>query len=205
MTPIKRIEYARFLIRVIQKHPHMNFIFKTRNPLISPDSIVFDIKEYIERFDLKNITFSDDNIDSLISKVEYCITISSSVAIYCLANKINVYLINGFNHTCNGQCYFSRSGLIVDYNKFNFKHIPRIKKKWMEENFYYSRDIQHKILNDILKMPPNVNVRTFGIKRSTLIILFLIFFNFFFSLGPKKIKTLKKIHKVLLRYKKDDI
>ena len=80
-----------------------------------------------------------------------------------------------------------------------------IKKKWMEENFYYSRDIQHKILNDILKMPPNVNVRTFGIKRSTLIILFLIFFNFFFSLGPKKIKTLKKIHKVLLRYKKDDI
>lgn len=107
----------------------MNFIFKTRNPLISPDSIVFDIKEYIERFDLKNITFSDDNIDSLISKVEYCITISSSVAIYCLANKIKVYLINGFNHTCNGQCYFSRSGLIVDYNKFNFKHIPRIKKK----------------------------------------------------------------------------
>lgn len=205
LTPIKRIEYARFLIRVIQKHPHMNFIFKTRNPLISPDSIVFDIKEYIERFDLKNITFSDDNIDSLISKVEYCITISSSVAIYCLANKIKVYLINGFNHTCNGQCYFSRSGLIVDYNKFNFKHIPRIKKKWMEENFYYSRDIQHKILNDILKMPPNVNVRTFGIKRSTLIILFLIFFNFFFSLGPKKIKTLKKIHKVLLRYKKDDI
>ncbi len=205
LTPIKRIEYARFLIRVIQKHPHMNFIFKTRNPLISPDSIVFDIKEYIERFDLKNITFSDDNIDSLISKVEYCITISSSVAIYCLANKINVYLINGFNHTCNGQCYFSRSGLIVDYNKFNFKHIPRIKKKWMEENFYYSRDIQHKILNDILKIPPNVNVRTFGIKRSTLIILFLIFFNFFFSLGPKKIKTLKKIHKVLLRYKKDDI
>ncbi len=205
LTPIKRIEYARFLIRVIQKHPHMNFIFKTRNPLISPDSIVFDIKEYIERFDLKNITFSDDNIDSLISKVEYCITISSSVVIYCLANKIKVYLINGFNHTCNGQCYFSRSGLIVDYNKFNFKHIPRIKKKWMEENFYYSRDIQHKILNDILKMPPNVNVRTFGIKRSTLIILFLIFFNFFFSLGPKKIKTLKKIHKVLLRYKKDDI
>ncbi|EOU0250046.1 NeuE protein, partial [Escherichia coli] len=56
-----------------------------------------------------------------------------------------------------------------------------------------------------LKMPPNVNVRTFGIKRSTLIILFLIFLNFFFSLGPKKIKTLKKIHKVLLRYKKDDI
>ncbi|HAJ0670007.1 TPA: NeuE protein, partial [Escherichia coli] len=146
LTPIKRIEYARFLIRVIQKHPHMNFIFKTRNPLISPDSIVFDIKEYIERFDLKNITFSDDNIDSLISKVEYCITISSSVAIYCLANKIKVYLINGFNHTCNGQCYFSRAGLIVDYNKFNFKHIPRIKKKWMEENFYYSRDIQHKIL-----------------------------------------------------------
>lgn len=80
-----------------------------------------------------------------------------------------------------------------------------VLKKWMEENFYYSRDIQHKILNDILKMPSNVNVRTFGIKRSTLIILFLIFFNFFFSLGPKKIKTLKKIHKVLLRYKKDDI
>lgn len=74
----------------------------------------------------------------------------------------------------------------------------------MEENFYYSRDIQHKILNDILKMPPNVNVRTFGIKRSTLIILFLIFFNFFFSLGPKN-KNIEKIHKVLLRYKKDDI
>ncbi|WP_250854447.1 hypothetical protein [Escherichia coli] len=48
---------------------------------------------------------------------------------------------------------FSRSGLIVDYNKFNFKHIPRIKKKKMDggELFYYSRDIQHKILNDILK------------------------------------------------------
>lgn len=135
LTPIKRIEYARFLIRVIQKHPHMNFIFKTRNPLISPDSIVFDIKEYIERFDLKNITFSDDNIDSLISKVEYCITISSSVAIYCLANKIKVYLINGFNHTCNGQCYFSRFGLIVDYNKFNFKHIPRIKKNGWRRTF----------------------------------------------------------------------
>ncbi|VCY23664.1 hypothetical protein BANRA_01181 [Escherichia coli] len=26
-----------------------------------------------------------------------------------------------------------------------------VLKKWMEENFYYSRDIQHKILNDILK------------------------------------------------------
>lgn len=115
----------------------MNFIFKTRNPYISPDSIVFDIKEYIGNFDLKNITFSDDNIDSLISKVEYCITISSSVIIYCLANKIKVYLINGFNHTCNGQCYFQDLDLLLtDYNKFNFKHIPRIKK-WMEENFHY--------------------------------------------------------------------
>lgn len=44
LTPIKRIEYARFLIRVIQKHPHMNFIFKTRNPLISPDSIVLILR-----------------------------------------------------------------------------------------------------------------------------------------------------------------
>ncbi|MDN0880444.1 NeuE protein, partial [Escherichia coli] len=43
------------------------------------------------------------------------------------------------------------------------------------------------------------------IKRSTLIIMLMIFFNFFFSLGTKKIKTLKKIHKILLRYKKDDI
>ena len=75
----------------------------------------------------------------------------------------------------------------------------------MKENLYYSKDIQNNILNDILKMPSNVKVETVGIKRSTLIILFLIFLNFFFSLGPKKIKTLKKIHKVLLRYKKDDI
>lgn len=113
----------------------MNFIFKTRNPLISPDSIVFDIKEYIERFDLKNITFSDDNIDSLISKVEYCITISSSVAIYCLANKIKVYLINGFNHTCNGQCYFSDLDLLLTIISLILNTFHVLKKNGWRRTF----------------------------------------------------------------------
>lgn len=47
-----------------------------------------------------------------------------------------------------------------------------LKKNGWRRTFINSRDIQNKILNDILKMPPNVNIRTFGIKRSTLIILF---------------------------------
>lgn len=178
-TKSGRVAYANFLASVIKDNPCKKFTFKSRNHLISPGEMIFDIHEYLKNFGFKNLSFSEENIEDLLLEVDECITISSSAVINCLLNDINVYLIDGFTDSFRGQDYFSASGLVTHYDDFSFNRPLTAKKSWLNDYVFYSKNAQKKILHDLLITKSFYAGKHSNIKRSPTLIVIFIFFRFF--------------------------
>lgn len=199
-TKSGRVAYSNFLISVIKDNPCKKFTFKSRNYLISPGCKIFDIESYLRKFQLENLSFSEENLNNLLLDVDECITISSSIAINCLVNDINVYLIDGFTEAYRGQTFFSNSGLIVHHKHFSFKRHLAVNKKWLMHHVLYSQSEQLNFLHDMLASKGPVNNRITQIDRSHKLIIVLIILRFLFLfLKRKNWIVLKRVRTVLSR------
>ncbi|ENL9264145.1 NeuE protein [Salmonella enterica] len=199
-TKSGRVAYAAFLASVIKDNACKKFIFKSRNHLISPGEVTFDIQAYLSHFGFDNLSFSEESIEDLLLEVDECITISSSAAINCLVNDINVYLIDGFTDSFRGQDYFAASGLLIHYKNFTFNRPLTANKNWLNDYVIYSQSEQKKILHDLLLTKPFYTDIDINIKRSHKFIVLLIISRFFLLfLKRENWIVLKRVKTVLSR------
>lgn len=195
-----RVAYASFLASIIKDNPCKRFTFKSRNHLISPGEMIFDIQEYLMHFDFNNLSFTEASIEDLLLEVDECITISSSAAINCLVNGINVYLIDGFTDSFRGQDYFSDSGLLTHYDHFAFNRPLSANKNWLNDYVVYSQCAQKEFLYDLLLTKTFCASKNINIKRSSNFIIFLIIIRFFWVfLKRENWVVLKRVKNVLSR------
>lgn len=195
-----RMAYASFLASIIKTHPGRTFTFKSRDHLISPGSMVFDIPCYLKRFEFDNLLFSEESIDDLLAEVDECITISSSAAINCLMNKVNVYLIDGFTASFRGQDYFQRSGLVVHHQNFSFETRPCINERWFNNSVAFSQHDQNVFLKNLLVNKTAATESVANVKRSPALITALVTIRYLFLfLKRENWIVLKRIKTVLSR------
>jgi len=138
-TKTERSFLAWRLLQLALDNPSNLFLVK---PRLSKDTISLHTTPYPIRDLLKeesnklgkwpeNLQITDAKIESLLSKASHCLTISSTVAVEALHNKIPTAIISDFGaHDDYGLWYFYNSGLMKNFCELSFPFSFTMNETW---------------------------------------------------------------------------
>lgn len=157
----KRKELILKLNEFARENKNINIIIKTRT--VNSDKKEKNLKYISKNINLEsNCLFSDENIEYLISKMLFGITISSSVVIEAILRNKKIYTITDFKNNSDYSDFYHNSGITIKLNE-TLTTTTNLNKTWVKQNVANPRDNINTIINKSLSS--NINHRK--IKIST--------------------------------------
>lgn len=151
----ERIYLVKQLVSYASEHPEQEIIIKPR--LIPGEKSIFTTKYHME-FLLKslddlpcNIQISYDNIQTLLEKADFCLTVGSTVALQSIWYKIPTGIIYDFGIRDEyGTDFFRESNCLVSLEDLNTNKFSAANQDWFNKHFTNYKDTINVLIQSVI-------------------------------------------------------
>lgn len=156
-TPFReRLYLAQRLVAYAATHPSQEIIVKPR--LVPGEISIFTAKHHIETLLASlsplpiNLRVDYGNIQQLVEKTDFCLTVSSSVALQSMWYGIPTGIIRDFGIRDEyGTDFFRDSGCLISFDELSDGNIPELNIKWFHHNFISYDKTIYSLIDEIEK------------------------------------------------------